>query len=936
MGTTRAAGRVAVMVLLAITVAGGLGCPGRQVATPQGPEEGAGAGKLGGEDFFYGPEGRKVPLSIRLDQAGVVVHERVPADAVKRLAAEAGLEVVQELSGGFFILGLGRPLPREELVALTRKLERDGKQVVRASGLVLIVENDPNPQMMTDSLQVGLKKDVERQKVEDLARSLDAELVRPEPYSQTQFIFRVNESSRLDSLKVANQLQESGLVEYAHPEFWLMMDRTETLPTDPLFNNQWHHRNTGATSGTVDGDADTSMAWDLTQGAAATVIGVVDNTFDIAHEDLAGNLFTNPGEVAGNGVDDDGNGLVDDVNGWDFIGADNDPRPVANGDNHGTAVAGVAAARAGNALGGTGACPNCRFVPLTIFSGCTVGAATCVSSTAAQSGAINYAAGVGARVINNSWGTTNPAAAATPAVVTAINNAAAAGSVVVFSAGNQSTAGWCGAAYPSLANVLSVSSSSNQERKVVGHAFGNCVDVLAPTRFSPNDPVATGTLAITTTDRTGANGYNNTDDQCTGVGLTELGNTNYTGCFSGTSSAAPLTAGSVGLVRTVNPGLTPVQVQRLIQDTTDKIEDSVGAYSTLSGFSSPASGVATHSWGRLNAFEAVRIAAPAPQGKAGVDILLRDNRLDWGNTEQPSNTLFEPTRGFIPHWQSVDIKVDAPPFEPAPTTNAAFEALTDNDPKEGQVNKVYVRVRNRGPVTASAVTVKLHWAYAGLGLPALPTDFWPSFPADSSDTSQWNPLGTQPVTNLAYSGSSVAGCPGRAQPACPGVTDPVAITSFDFTGPPVPATGPNHFCLMAVIDSPQDPVSAASRASLVVDAITPTDNNVTHRNVRIEPAAGGSGELVERFFVRNPFREPARVIVRVNAPRQVQLKLEGFKLNEPQPLKAGEQVLVTLRLQVPALEKPVEVNVIEEMFSGNQRVVGGMTYVLDPGRKPER
>jgi subtilisin family serine protease len=935
MFTRRAAGRFAAMVLLGSVIAGGWGCPARQVPSPSGPVEGEGPGKLGGEDFFYGLEGRRVPLSIRSDQVGIVVHERVRAEAVRQLAEAARLKVLRELSGGFFILGLESPLPREELVVLARKLERDGQQVVRAAGLVLVVQNDPNPQLMTDSLQVGLKRDVDQRKVEDLANSLDTELVRPEPYSKTQFIFRVKDSSKLDSLKVANQLQESGLVEYAHPELWMMMDLTETLFADPLFNNQWHHRNTGASSGTVDADADTSMAWDLTQGAPATLIGVVDNTFDIAHEDLAGNLFTNPGEVASNGVDDDGNGLVDDVNGWDFVGNDNDPRPVGNGDNHGTAVTGVAAARAGNALGGAGACPNCRFVPLTIFSGCTVGANTCVSSTAAQSGAINYAAGVGASAINNSWGTTSPAAAAAPAVVTAINNAVAAGSVVVFSGGNQSTAGWCGAAYPSLANVLSVSSSSNQDRKVIGHAFGNCIDVLAPTRFSPADPTPTGTLAITTTDRTGANGYNNTDPQCI-AGLTEPGNTNYTNCFSGTSSAAPLTSGAIGLVRTANTGLTPVQVQRLIQDTTDKIEDSVGAYSTLSGFSSPASGVATHSWGRLNAFEAVRVVAPAPQGKAGVDILLRDNRLDWGNTEQPSNTLFEPTRGFIPHWQSVDIKVDAPPFEPAPVTNAGFEALTDNDPKEGQINKVYVRVRNRGPVPASAVTVKLHWAYAGLGLPALPGDFWPSFPADSSDTTQWHPLGVQPLTNLVYSGSSVAGCPGRVQPACPGVPDPVQITSFDFTGPPVPASQPNHFCLMAVIDSPQDPVSAASRASLVVDAITPTDNNVTHRNVRIEPAAGGSGELIERFFVRNPFRESARVTVRLNAPRQIRAKLEGFALNEPQPLKAGAQVLVTLRLEAPALEKPAEVHVIEEMQSGNQRVIGGMTYVFDPSRKPEK
>ena len=61
------------------------------------------------------------------------------------------------------------------------------------------------------------------------------------------------------------------------------------------------------------------------------------------------------------------------------------------------------------------------------------------------------------------------------------------------------------------------------------------------------------------------------------------------------------------------------------------------------------------------------VAAAAPNGHAGVDLFLRDNRLDWGNTEQPSNTLFGTTSGTIGHWESMDIKVDAPPYQAAPT-----------------------------------------------------------------------------------------------------------------------------------------------------------------------------------------------------------------------------------------------------------------------------
>jgi hypothetical protein len=108
--------------------------------------------------------------------------------------------------------------------------------------------------------------------------------------------------------------------------------------------------------------------------------------------------------------------------------------------------------------------------------------------------------------------------------------------------------------------------------------------------------------------------------------------------------------------------LTPLQVKRLLQDTADKIEDSAGAYSSTTGFSSPATGTGTHAFGRINALEAVRIAELAvgkivKNVKPGADIFVRDNDLDWGNTSQPSSLLLEPTRGFISPGDSPDIKV---------------------------------------------------------------------------------------------------------------------------------------------------------------------------------------------------------------------------------------------------------------------------------------
>jgi hypothetical protein len=128
-----------------------------------------------------------------------------------------------------------------------------------------------------------------------------------------------------------------------------------------------------------------------------------------------------------------------------------------------------------------------------------------VSSDWAKSLAFGYAQSKGVRIITNSWG-----GGTTPNTITAINNATAAGVVVLFAAGNSSVDVCTGTSQDSrvsLATVTAVSSSSNQDRKVVGHAFGNCIDILAPTRWSPADPTPTGTLAITTTDRVGSAGY---------------------------------------------------------------------------------------------------------------------------------------------------------------------------------------------------------------------------------------------------------------------------------------------------------------------------------------------------------------------------------------------------------------------------------------------
>jgi len=935
------------------------------------------------EDFFYSDD-KEVPVIVYLDSLGVLVKEGVSADQLTQIIAPLRLRIVRALTENIFILSVTDTLTRSDLVKLAREVKRRGAELIAQTGLIVRPITTEVPFVASDEFIAQFFPNVKREQIDKLNSENSVEIVMQNPFVPNQYLLRVTEASQLDALKMANRYHENELTEFAHPDFIRVVVRREFIPNDPLFPNQWHLHNTGQSGGTVDADIDAPLAWDITRGNANVVIAVIDNGFDMTHPDLTPNLWVNPGEIPGNGIDDDnfdGNPstFIDDVNGWDFTGCtpcppppaipppgcglvcgDNNPAPRPstfdgnpNNDNdHGTAVAGVAVARGHNAIGVTGSAPNCRFMPIRQGS-----------TFFADGLAFGYAQQMGPQIITNSWGyaigtpiTTN--------VSTAINNAATVGrgglGCVIFFAMNNGNVNDCGATpdISSLPNVIAVSGSTNQDRKVVMSAFGNCMDIVSPTHrgYRVTDPY-TGTLNITTTDRQGTAGYNNNNSICT-VGLAETADNNYTNCFGGTSSATPLAAGIAGLILTANPGLTRVQVQRLLQDTADKIEDSAGRYADNTGFSSPATGQATHGWGRVNAFEAARIAAPvANGGKAGIDIFLRDNRLDWGNTEQPSNLTFESTRGFIAHWRSMDIKVDAPPYQPVPTA-ATFDAFTDETPSgiAGEVNKVYVRVRNRGPATASSVTVKLHWTQFGTALPALPSDFWSAFPANSTNTSQWHPLncsGTTSsictVTNLAYSGSSEAGCPGRAQPSCgwdlngdgdttdPGETptDAAQIASFDFPAPPVDPTMPNHFCLLAMIDSPQDRVLPKSRPTVpsdfVVDQLTPTDNNVTHRNYFNLPTSRAT-RFDERFFVRNPIDERIQAVLRLVAPQDWKISLDRLGFDQPFILEPKQEILVTMNVNLPELNLNGDVTIMQEQ-TNPPKVMGGLTLQF---RAPER
>lgn len=293
------------------------------------------------------------------------------------------------------------------------------------------------------------------------------------------------------------------------------------VPNDPNFGNLYGLHNTGQTGGTPDADMDVTEAWDVTGVGNSIVVAECDDGIDWTHPDLAANIWNNPGEIAGNGIDDDGNGFIDDIRGWDFNQNDNNPIG-GSGDTHGTHVAGTIAAVNNNGIGISGAGRNTKLMPLRMYS--SSGATNWMTDLA---NAIDYAWRNGAKVISVSYnidGYTN-------ALVQAIQRADAADVVYCNSAGNNNQLNPPRAAIRDLANnVIFVAASDHNDARASFSNYGAKVEIFTA----------------------GVNIYS-----------TLPGNT-Y-GNNSGTSMATPNCASVVAVIRAFFPTLTDRQaLDRLI------------------------------------------------------------------------------------------------------------------------------------------------------------------------------------------------------------------------------------------------------------------------------------------------------------------------------------------------------------------------------------
>jgi gliding motility-associated-like protein len=360
---------------------------------------------------------------------------------------------------------------------------------------------------------------------------------------QKVYVFSFNDTSATDEL--LNVLARISYIEFAE-----RIPLYETFYTpDDLDTRQWNLSKINAVS-----------AWDLSKGSPVVKIAIVDDAVRLTHEDLDGVKWVNPGEFAGNNIDDDGNGYIDDINGYDVADSDNNPNPpfyATNSDfTHGTHCAGIAVASTDNATGISSISFNCRVIAVKCKPDGTYGG----SLPYAYEG-VSYAISANADIISMSWG----GYFYSNTYQLLFDYARSLGIICVAAAGNSNTDI---PMYPaSYNNVISVAASMSTDQRASFSNYGTTIDVTAP-------------------------GVN--------IWSTLAGSNSSYGYLSGTSMACPLVSGLCGLMLSADPSLSPDALENCLKSSCDPIDNLNPGYGGMLGA------------GRINAYKALTCLQKTP------------------------------------------------------------------------------------------------------------------------------------------------------------------------------------------------------------------------------------------------------------------------------------------------------------------------------------
>lgn len=473
-------------------------------------------------DYYIHPDGSRINFYRKKDvfvvQSATSNSRKKSVDMATRFESQFGnrVEFVRTMgSGTSTVIKIDNHSKAKGAYQITPQMLKSLDSSISSIEPVLANSRGDEDILLTGKLLIKLKDgsdpDTLNQLMSRFGLSMDRKLKAPgEIYS----VFSNQVSDTAGRFSLVRGVMNDPNVDWAQPQFNARAHKSAFEPNDPLFNEQWHLRNTGKGGSRCDTDCDANNAWDIANangvGAVSgenTVIAIIDDGVQLNHADIT--IWQNPGEIGGgkstNNIDDDGNGYVDDWRGWDFVddtlskllnplaavaecksllvgnldpsdsngvkclcqdkdgtpGPDNNPGPqpdsscitfddevVAEQDNHGTAVAGIAAANGNNNEGVAGVAYSASILPIRLVSQFDAGADFCASVIEAMAYAGTYA-----DVINNSWVL---AEGTCPGLDTEINSIvdgsqgnlgtvapkrAGKGTPVVFAAGNDAS-GW--------------------------------------------------------------------------------------------------------------------------------------------------------------------------------------------------------------------------------------------------------------------------------------------------------------------------------------------------------------------------------------------------------------------------------------------------------------------------------------------------------------
>lgn len=402
-------------------------------------------------------------------------------------------------------------------------------------------------------------------------------------------IYLLSFPDTVDVRGVLSRLHGNPGIRFAEPDYKLEL---YAWPADSLFSQQWYLHNTGQGFYAIDrlpGDSNDVLyikqgkpGEDVNLGpifdnppedSVSVLVAIIDTGIDYIHPDLADRLYVNPGEIPDNGSDDDHNGLIDDYRGWDFSGdsvtvleivGDND---ATDSIGHGTHVGGLVAAIQ-NEFGIVGYPGKIELLPVKIFPN---------GYQSVSIAAIVYAADMGARIMNLSWGFPYES----NILRVALQYATLRGCLPVAAAGNFGTSF---PTYPaSFPETFCVGGTNSDGFMTFFSTYGPFLDIVAPGR---------NILSLRATG---------TDLYYPGEPDVRIIDEKYI-LADGTSMSAPLVVGAAAMLWSFNPGLDAERIKDVLRQSADDLIDpwdegmNLPGYDTLSG------------WGRLNVGRAFAMA----------------------------------------------------------------------------------------------------------------------------------------------------------------------------------------------------------------------------------------------------------------------------------------------------------------------------------------